>query len=60
VAEIAVLLYEQMTVLDAAWRPGGQLRVVFAFDTYGRRITLIDLVADPARLAELTLEFAPD
>jgi hypothetical protein len=41
-------------------RPGGQLRVVFAFDTYGRRITLIDLVADPARLAELTLEFAPD
>ena len=39
----------------AAWLPGGSLRVVYEFKTSGDRITAIDLIADPERLAELDL-----
>jgi RNA polymerase sigma-70 factor, ECF subfamily len=39
----------------AAWLPGGSLRVVYEFTTRGDRITAIDLIADPERLAELEL-----
>jgi RNA polymerase sigma factor (sigma-70 family) len=39
----------------AAWLPDGVLRVVYGFTTSGDRITAIDLIADPERLAELDL-----
>jgi RNA polymerase sigma-70 factor, ECF subfamily len=39
----------------AAWLPDGSLRVVYGFTTSGDRITAIDLIADPDRLAELDL-----
>jgi RNA polymerase sigma factor (sigma-70 family) len=40
----------------AAWAPGGQPRVVFAFTLEGDRIVAIDLLADAGRLGELDLE----
>jgi RNA polymerase sigma factor (sigma-70 family) len=39
----------------AAWAPGGNLRVVYDFTTSEDRITAIDLIADPERLAGLEL-----
>jgi RNA polymerase sigma-70 factor (ECF subfamily) len=39
----------------AVWAPGGQPRVVFAFTVAGSTIVAIDMVADPARLAQLDL-----
>ena len=39
----------------AAWLPDDSLRVVYEFTFHGDRITAIDLIADPERLAELEL-----
>jgi RNA polymerase sigma factor (sigma-70 family) len=39
----------------AVWMPGGRPRVVLSFTTGGDRITAVDLIADPDRLAELDL-----
>jgi RNA polymerase sigma factor (sigma-70 family) len=39
----------------AVWMPGDRPRVVYAFTTDGRRITAIDLIADPDRLHRLDL-----
>jgi RNA polymerase sigma factor (sigma-70 family) len=39
----------------AAWAPGGRLRVVYDFTVVDDRITAIELIADPARLATLDL-----
>jgi RNA polymerase sigma factor (sigma-70 family) len=39
----------------AVWMPGGRPRVVLSFTTSGDRITAVDLIADPDRLAELDL-----
>jgi RNA polymerase sigma factor (sigma-70 family) len=39
----------------AVWTPGGRLRVVYDFTVVDDRITGIDLIADPARLATLDL-----
>jgi RNA polymerase sigma factor (sigma-70 family) len=39
----------------AAWAPGGSLRVVYDFTTSEDRITAIELIADPERLAGLEL-----
>lgn len=41
----------------AVWAPGGQPRVVFGFTLEGGRIARIDIVADPAVLSGLELEF---
>jgi RNA polymerase sigma-70 factor (ECF subfamily) len=43
-----------------AWRPGGQLRVVYAFQTDGERITGIELIAEPGRLRGLELTVVGD
>ena len=40
------------------WAPGGSPRVVFAFTTDEGRVTEIELIADPARIAEFDLEIA--
>lgn len=42
----------------AVWAPGGQPRVVFGFTLAGGRIARIDILADPAVLGGLHLEFA--
>lgn len=42
----------------AVWAPGGQPRVVFGFTLAGGRIARIDILADPAVLGGLDLEFA--
>jgi RNA polymerase sigma factor (sigma-70 family) len=42
----------------AVWAPGGQPRVVFGFTLEGGRIARIDILADPAVLSGLDLEFA--
>ncbi|HEX8732015.1 MAG TPA: sigma-70 family RNA polymerase sigma factor [Ktedonobacterales bacterium] len=39
----------------AVWAPGGQPRVVFAFTVAHGRVTSIEMLADPARLAQLDL-----
>jgi RNA polymerase sigma factor (sigma-70 family) len=44
----------------AVWAPGGQPRVVFAFTIEGGRVVAIDLLADPARIGALDLEFGPE
>jgi RNA polymerase sigma-70 factor (ECF subfamily) len=44
----------------AVWASGGRPRVVFGFTIAGGRIVAIDLVAAPARLAELDLEILRD
>lgn len=41
----------------AVWAPGGQPRVVFGFTLAGGRIARIDILADPAVLGGLDLEF---
>lgn len=41
----------------AVWAPGGQPRVVFGFTLAGGRIARIDILADPALLSGLDLEF---
>ena len=41
----------------AVWAPGGQPRVVFGFTLAGGRIARIDILADPAVLGGLHLEF---
>jgi RNA polymerase sigma-70 factor (ECF subfamily) len=43
-----------------AWLPGGELRVVYAFETDGRRITAIELIAEPDRLRALDLTVVGD
>jgi ketosteroid isomerase-like protein len=43
----------------AAWMPGGELRVVYAFTVRDGAIAEIELIADPARLRALDLEVAP-
>jgi RNA polymerase sigma-70 factor (ECF subfamily) len=43
-----------------AWLPEGELRVVYAFETDGERITGIELIAEPDRLAELDLVIVGD
>jgi hypothetical protein len=39
------------------WAPGGRPRVAFGFKATGAKIVEIDLVADPARLRQLDLDF---
>ena len=39
----------------AVWTPGGQLRAVWSFTIARKRITAIELIADPARIRELDL-----
>jgi RNA polymerase sigma factor (sigma-70 family) len=46
--------------VGAVWAPGGQPRVVFAFTADGDRITRIELLADPERLARLELATLDD
>jgi RNA polymerase sigma-70 factor (ECF subfamily) len=41
----------------AVWAPGGQPRVVFGFTLAGGRIARIDILADPAVLSGMDLEF---
>ena len=41
----------------AAWAPGGHPRVVFGFTLAGGRIARIDILADPAVLSGMDLEF---
>jgi RNA polymerase sigma-70 factor (ECF subfamily) len=43
-----------------AWLPGGELRVVYVFETDGRRITAIELIAEPDRLRALDLTVVGD
>jgi len=43
-------------VAGAAWAPGGRPRAVFSFEIADGRIVEIELVADPAHLAELDVE----
>jgi RNA polymerase sigma-70 factor (ECF subfamily) len=47
-------------VAGAAWAPGGQPRVVFAFTIAHGKIVRIDLLADPERLRELDLAILDD
>ena len=42
------------------WAPGGRPRVVFGFTIAGGRIAGIDLIGDPARLAELDVAILPE
>ena len=46
----------------AVWAPGGKPRIAFEFTIEGDRVTAIELVADPERLAqmEVVVESAPD
>jgi len=39
----------------AMWKPDGELRVVYRFTTSGDRITTVELIGDPERLAALDL-----
>jgi hypothetical protein len=39
------------------WAPGGRPRVAFSFKATGAKIVEIDLVADPAHLRQLDLNF---
>ncbi|MDE3231633.1 MAG: RNA polymerase subunit sigma-70, partial [Chloroflexota bacterium] len=41
----------------AVWAPGGQPRVVFAFTVAHGRVVGIEMLADPARLAQLDLTY---
>jgi len=41
--------------VGAVWAPGGRPRVVFAFTIVGWKIVSLDLLADPARLAQIDL-----
>ena len=41
----------------AVWAPGGKPRVVFGFSVLGGRVIRIDLLADPAVLARLRIEY---
>lgn len=43
----------------AVWMPGGRPRVVFRFQTDGAKITVIELVADPATIGELDIVLLP-
>jgi RNA polymerase sigma-70 factor (ECF subfamily) len=43
-----------------AWLPAGELRVVYAFQTDGERITGIELIAEPERLRALDLTVVGD
>jgi RNA polymerase sigma factor (sigma-70 family) len=40
----------------AVWRAGGEVRSAFVFTIEGERITEIDLIMDPARIAELDVQ----
>jgi RNA polymerase sigma-70 factor (ECF subfamily) len=40
--------------------PNGKLRLVMTFETVGRKIAAIDIVADPCRLEKLTLAMVDD
>jgi RNA polymerase sigma factor (sigma-70 family) len=42
-------------VVQLVWSAGGRPRVVFAFTLHGDRVVRIDLVADPERLAAVSL-----
>lgn len=42
----------------AVWAPGGQPRVVFAFTVAHGQVTGIEMLADPARLAQLDLTWS--
>ena len=44
----------------AAWAPGGQPRVVFAFTIGDEKIVAIALIADPERIARIALTFLDD
>lgn len=46
-------------VVGAAWAQGGKLRTVFAFTFDSGRIRAIDIIADPASLEQLEVEFLP-
>jgi len=43
-------------VVGAAWAPGGQPRAVFAFGIRDGKITSIEVIADPARIAGLKVQ----
>ena len=43
----------------AAWVSGGQLKVIFRFQTDGAKITAIDLIADPETISELEVALLP-
>jgi RNA polymerase sigma-70 factor (ECF subfamily) len=44
-------------VAGAVWAQGGKLRSVFAFTFIGDKIAAIDVIAEPARLEQLDIEF---
>ena len=46
--------------VGAVWAPGGQPRVVFRFTIRGKKIALIELLADPTQLQEMDLEILSD
>jgi RNA polymerase sigma-70 factor (ECF subfamily) len=46
--------------VGAVWAPGGQPRVVFRFTITAGKIAAIDLLADPARLAQMDLTILTD
>ena len=43
-------------IAGAAWAPAGKPRVAFAFEIVGGRIVGIEIVADPARVAQTVIE----
>jgi RNA polymerase sigma-70 factor (ECF subfamily) len=58
-------VHSQLALVDGAvgivFAPGGRLQVVLALTvSAGRRITAIDVIADPARLRRLQLALLPD
>jgi RNA polymerase sigma-70 factor (ECF subfamily) len=46
--------------VGAVWSQGGQPRVVFRFTITGKKIALIELLADPTRVREMDLEILGD
>jgi RNA polymerase sigma-70 factor (ECF subfamily) len=43
----------------AVWAPGGRPRVVFGFSIRAGKIVEIEMIADQARLGQLSLSFQP-
>ena len=43
-------------IAGAAWAPAGKPRVAFAFEIVGGRIVGIEIIADPARVAQTVIE----
>jgi hypothetical protein len=46
--------------VGAVWAPGGTPRAAFAFTIAGDKIVGIELIVDPARLAEVEVEILGD